>query len=145
MERNKGQIGYVYILTNQGNSVLYIGATANLVKRVYQHKRKYLSGFTERYNLNKLVYYEVFVDVVSARVRERKIKGWKREKKISLIESINPKWEDLDKELKKDPSALRPQDDPSLKEKLPEGSYNLQIYEPRKIRQNQRQLRLSIS
>ena len=114
MKRGRDQAGYVYILTNQGNSVLYVGTTTNLVKRVYHHKRKYLLGFTQRYNLNKLVYYEVFVDKASATARERKIKGWKREKKLSLIESMNPKWEDLYNELKEDPSALRPQDDPSL-------------------------------
>ncbi|MDD5195647.1 MAG: GIY-YIG nuclease family protein [Candidatus Omnitrophica bacterium] len=102
MNRDKYRTGYVYILANQGSSVLYVGATTDLLKRVYHHKRKYLHGFTGRYNLNKLLYYEAFVDMDSARIRERKIKGWKREKKISLIESMNPKWEDLYNELKKD-------------------------------------------
>ena len=121
MNRGTDQTGYVYILTNRGNSVLYTGVTTNLIRRSYYHKRKYLHGFTKRYNLNKLVYYEVFVDIVSARVRGREIKGWKREKKIGLIESMNPKWKDLYDGLRGDPSALRPQDDPSLHEKTPRG------------------------
>jgi hypothetical protein len=88
-----------------------------------------LCGFTKRYNLDKLVYYEVFSDIAAARVREREIKGWKLEKKIRLIESINPKREDLCMGLKGDPSALqlalskakRPQDDPLILEKTPLG------------------------
>lgn len=91
MDISTDQTGYVYILTNKGNSVLYTGATTNLLKRSYHHKGKYLRGFTKRYNLDKLVYYEVLADIMSARIRERKIKGWKREKKIGLIESMNPK------------------------------------------------------
>jgi putative endonuclease len=110
MKRDKNQTGYIYILTNQGNSVLYIGVTTNLLKRVYQHKRKYLRGFTERYNLNKLVHYEIFIDIANARDRERKIKGWKREKKIDLINTMNPNYKDLYDDLEKDPSALQPQD-----------------------------------
>ena len=121
MNRGADQTGYVYILTNRGNSVLYTGVTTNLLKRSYHHKRKYLHGFTKRYNLNRLVYYEVFVDIMSARFREREIKGWKREKKVGLIVSMNPKWEDLYNGLRGDPSALRPQDDPLLHEKTPGG------------------------
>jgi putative endonuclease len=117
MNKDADQTGYVYILTNRGNSVLYVGVTTDLIKRSYHHKRKYLNGFTKRYNLNKLVYYELFVDIVSARTRERQIKGWKRKKKTSLIEAMNPKWEDLYDRLRGDPSALRPQDGPSLHEK----------------------------
>ncbi|MEI8349033.1 MAG: GIY-YIG nuclease family protein [Candidatus Omnitrophota bacterium] len=119
MSKDKHQAGYVYILTNRGNSVLYTGATTNLLKRVFQHRQRYLSGFTKRYNLSKLAYYEVFIDMVSARVRERKIKGWKRGRKISLIESMNPMWEDLYNGLVRDPSSLRTQDDPLLIEKTP--------------------------
>ncbi|MFH1868391.1 MAG: GIY-YIG nuclease family protein [Candidatus Omnitrophota bacterium] len=113
--------GYVYIFTNRANSVLYTGVTSNLLKRSCCHKRKYLRGFTKRYNLSKLVYYELFTDMVSARIKEREIKGWKREKKIGLIESMNPKWKDLYTRLREDPSALRPQDDPYLNRKTPRG------------------------
>jgi putative endonuclease len=105
MNKGADQSGYVYILTNKSNSVLYTGATTDLLKRTYHHKGKYLPGFTERYNLNKLVYYEGFGNIMSARVKERKIKGWKREKKIKMIESMNPKWEDLYRGLKGDPSS----------------------------------------
>ncbi len=110
MNKDMDQTGYVYILTNKGNSVLYVGVTTNLLKRSYHHKLKYLHGFTKRYNLNKLVYYEVFIDIATARVREDKIKGWKREKKICLIESMNPEWKDLYNGSRGDPSASRPQD-----------------------------------
>ncbi|GEM_PF-261157 len=129
------QTGYVYILTNRSNSVLYVGVTTNLLKRTYHHKQKYLRGFTKRYNLNKLVYYEALADMRNARDRERKIKGWKRQKKVALIESINPKWKDHYNDLREDPSPhhfLREigsvaksgegQDDPSSRKKHPEGS-----------------------
>ena len=129
MTRNTDQAGYAYILANRVNFVLYTGVTTNLLKRSCHHKKRYLRGFTKRYNLGKLVYYEVFSDIAAARVREREIKGWKREKKIKLIQSINPKWEDLYMGLKGDPSALQPalskakgpQDDPLILEKTPRG------------------------
>ena len=87
--------GYVYILTNTKNTVLYTGVTSNLVKRVYEHKNKMVQGFTKKYNLHKLVYYEVFDDMVDAIVREKQIKGWLRSKKLLLIEKVNPNWADL--------------------------------------------------
>lgn len=87
--------GYVYILTNTNNTVLYTGVTSGLVKRVYEHKNKQVNGFTDRYNLHKLIYYEIFEDIISAIIREKQIKGWLRRKKISLIEKINPDWKDL--------------------------------------------------
>jgi len=87
--------GYVYILTNTKNTVLYTGVTSNLVKRVYEHKNKEVSGFTEKYNLHRLIYYEIFEDMISAIIREKQIKGWLRSKKISLIEKNNPDWDDL--------------------------------------------------
>ncbi len=87
--------GYVYILTNTNNTVLYTGVTSNLVKRVYEHKNKMVQGFTEKYNLHKLVYYEVFEDMMNAIIREKQIKGWLRSKKISLIEKANANWTDL--------------------------------------------------
>ena len=91
----RNRLGYVYVLTNKNNRVLYVGSSSNLVRRIKFHKKVYLRGFTKNYNLNKLVYYEVFADIVSARRRERQMKGWRREKKIRLIESMNPKWMDL--------------------------------------------------
>lgn len=86
--------GYVYIIINIANRVLYTGVTSDLVKRVYEHRNKMVDGFTKKYNVYKLVYYEIFEDMFNAITREKQIKGWKRDKKIMLIETINPKWED---------------------------------------------------
>jgi putative endonuclease len=86
---------YVYIMTNPTRTVLYTGVTNDLKKRVYQHKEKLVPGFTGRYNLNKLVFYEATPDVTSAIVREKQIKGGSRAKKITLVESLNPAWDDL--------------------------------------------------
>ncbi len=86
---------YVYIMTNKNDTVLYTGVTNNLERRVYEHKNKLFEGFTEKYNVTKLVYYENTQNVSSAIGREKQIKGWVRKKKISLIESQNPDWEDL--------------------------------------------------
>ena len=85
---------YVYIMTNKSKT-LYTGITDNLQRRVYEHKKKLLEGFTKRYNITKLVYYEVTTDVRAAIDREKQIKGWLRRKKIALIEAINPQWADL--------------------------------------------------
>jgi putative endonuclease len=90
---------YVYILTNKNNSVLYTGITSNLPQRIHQHKEKMVEGFTKRYNLNKLVYYEVFGDPYSAISREKQIKAGSRRKKITLIEGMNNNWRDLSEEL----------------------------------------------
>lgn len=87
--------GYVYILTNTNNIALYTGVTSNLAKRAYEHRNKIIEGFTKKYNLHKLVYYEVFEDIMNAIIREKQIKGWLRRKKISLIEKVNPNWVDL--------------------------------------------------
>jgi putative endonuclease len=86
---------YVYILTNKSNKVLYVGITNNLVRRVYEHKNKLVEGFTEKYNVNKLVYYDATADVKAAIAREKQIKGWLRQKKIDLITGFNPLWRDL--------------------------------------------------
>ena len=86
---------YVYILTNKNNKVLYTGVTSNLLKRVDEHRRKVIKGFTSKYNVNKLVYYEETQDIKGAILREKQIKGYVRSKKIKLIESRNPNWEDL--------------------------------------------------
>jgi putative endonuclease len=90
---------FVYILTNKYNKVLYVGVTNNIIRRVYEHKNKLISGFTSKYNVNKLVYYESFQSVFDAIKREKEIKGWKREKKVALINSFNPEWKDLYEEL----------------------------------------------
>jgi putative endonuclease len=85
----------VYILTNQNNTVLYTGVTNNLPRRTYEHKTKLVDGFTKRYNINKLVYYEVFDRIENAILREKQIKGGSRAKKVALIKSMNPQWSDL--------------------------------------------------
>ncbi|HHU90144.1 MAG TPA: GIY-YIG nuclease family protein [Clostridiaceae bacterium] len=90
---------YVYILTNWSNKVLYIGITNNLVRRCYEHKHKIIRGFTEKYNVNKLVYFDTTNDVSEAIKREKQLKGWTRSKKINLVESINPMWNDLSERL----------------------------------------------
>jgi putative endonuclease len=87
---------HVYIMTNRPRShVLYTGITGNLSHRVFQHKGKLVPGFTSRYNLTRLVYYECFVYLDAAIAREKEIKGWRRSKKIHLIETMNPHWHDL--------------------------------------------------
>ncbi|NAZ30413.1 MAG: GIY-YIG nuclease family protein [Caldimicrobium sp.] len=90
---------YIYILTNQYNTVFYVGVTNNLIRRVYEHKNKLVKGFTSKYNINKLVYYEVFSDVRDAIYREKQIKSWNRKKKIEMIEKFNPEWKDLYEEI----------------------------------------------
>jgi putative endonuclease len=85
---------YVYILTNRSKT-LYTGVTNDLIRRVYEHKQKLIPGFTEKYNIDRLAYYEETVDVTAAIAREKQIKGWLRVKKIALIESMNPEWHDL--------------------------------------------------
>jgi len=86
---------YVYIMTNKRNSVLYTGVTSNLKKRIYEHKNKITKGFTKKYNVTKLVYYEVFQDIYHAIEREKQIKGGSRQKKIELINNMNSEWKDL--------------------------------------------------
>jgi len=85
---------YVYIMTNRSKT-LYTGVTNNLIRRVYEHKNKMIDGFTKKYNLTNLVYFEETGDILSAITREKQIKGWLRKKKIVLIESVNPGWENL--------------------------------------------------
>ena len=87
--------GYVYIMTNKVNSVLYTGVTSNLVKRVYEHKNKLVEGFTNKYNVNKLVYYEISSSILVAIEREKQIKGKSRAYKNELINQFNPEWNDL--------------------------------------------------
>ena len=87
--------GFVYILFNQYNGTLYVGVTSDLIKRIYEHKNKLVEGFSKRYDIDKLGYYEVFDDIQSAILREKQIKAGSRQKKIDLIEKINPQWQDL--------------------------------------------------
>ena len=89
----------IYIMTNKRNAVLYTGITNDLKRRVYEHKEKLINGFTKKYHLAKLVYYEIFNDPENAILREKQIKAGSREKKINLINSINKEWQDLYKKL----------------------------------------------
>lgn len=86
---------YIYAMTNIRNNVLYIGVTNDLKRRVFEHKNELVEGFTKRYNIHKLVYYEIYADAYTAISREKQLKRWKREKKNALINSKNPSWEDL--------------------------------------------------
>ena len=86
---------HVYILANRRYGVLYVGVTNDLERRVYEHKQKLVPGFTTKYNINRLVYFETTKDVDVAISREKQIKGWLRSRKIALIESVNPTWDDL--------------------------------------------------
>ena len=86
---------YTYIMTNKGYTVLYTGVTNDLQRRVYEHKEKVIQGFTKKYNITKLVYYEIFDDIENAIFREKQIKGGSRSKKIEMIERMNPAWKDL--------------------------------------------------
>ena|SRR5437868_1099842 len=94
---------YVYILSNTSKK-LYVGVTNELERRIYEHKNKLIKGFTEKYNLTKLVYFESTSDVMSAISREKQLKGWLRNKKIALIDKENSEWEDLSLTWRIDPS-----------------------------------------
>lgn len=89
---------FVYIMSNKSRT-LYTGVTNDLIRRVFEHKNKLTDGFTKKYNLNQLVWYEVADEPESAITREKQIKGWLRQRKISLIEEMNPEWDDLSKEI----------------------------------------------
>ena len=88
---------YVYIITNKSKT-LYVGMTNNLNRRLFEHKNKIIEGFTKKYNIDKLVYFETFTNAYEAIRREKQIKGWLRIKKINLIEEMNPGWNDLSDE-----------------------------------------------
>ena len=89
---------YVYILTNWKGNVMYIGVTNDLTRRLYEHKHELVEGFTKRYHVHKLVYYEETNDVRAAIEREKQLKNWARAKKNALVETINPTWKDLSEE-----------------------------------------------
>ena len=86
---------YVYILASQRNGTLYIGVTNNLIRRVYEHRNHMLDGFTKKYHVHRLVYYECCPDITSAIMREKRLKKWNRRWKLRLIEGANPDWKDL--------------------------------------------------
>ena len=86
---------YVYLLPNWNNKVIYVGITNDLERRIYEHKEKFVKGFTEKYNVNKLVYYEQTPDINAALNREKEIKKWRREKKNRLMVNTHPLWRDL--------------------------------------------------
>jgi putative endonuclease len=90
---------YVYILASKRNGTLYTGVTSDLPKRIYQHKEKMFSGFTDKYNVKFLVYYEVYDDILDAIAREKRLKRWRRSWKLELIEKMNPQWNDLYEQL----------------------------------------------
>ncbi len=89
---------YVYIITNRKEGVLYIGVTNNLERRIFEHKNKLVDGFSKKYNLDKLVYFEVFKNITDAIKREKNLKKWKRQWKINLIINQNSDWKDLSKD-----------------------------------------------
>ncbi len=89
------KFGCVYMISNKINSVLYVGVTNDLKKRVYEHKFKLVDGFTKKYNITKLVFYEMHESILDAIAREKQIKGWIRKKKNMLVESMNSGWKDL--------------------------------------------------
>jgi len=90
---------YVYILASKRNGTLYVGVTSDLMKRVYEHKSNLVDGFTKKYSIHHLVYYEETSDINSAIEREKRLKKWNRKWKIELIEKLNPNWDDLSKKL----------------------------------------------
>ncbi len=100
---------YIYILTNKSKT-LYVGFTNNLIRRLNEHKHKLVKGFTNKYNISKLIYFETFSHANDAIRREKQIKGWLRKKKIMLIESKNPEWKDISDEIL--PPTSRAQNDP---------------------------------
>jgi len=94
-----GKQYYIYIMANEINTVTYTGVTDDLLRRIYEHKNKIIDGFTKRYNITKLVYFETHENIENAIMREKQIKSWSRRDKVKLIKSINKDWHDLYDEL----------------------------------------------
>ena len=94
MDLNKNK-SFTYILCNRHHNVLYVGTTDALKKRIYFHKKRLIEGFTKKYNVDQLVYFEVHGSIDAALLREKQLKGYRREKKIHLIQQMNPSWQDL--------------------------------------------------
>lgn len=90
---------FIYILANWNNKVIYVGVTNDLRRRIFEHKTKFVKGFTAKYNVDKLVYFEETPDIKTAICREKEIKKWRREKKVNLVNSQNPDWADLSESL----------------------------------------------
>lgn len=88
-------MSYVYVLTNSSNGVLYIGVTNNLARRVWEHREELIDGFTKKYHVHKLIYYEQYDDITDAIAREKQLKKWNHSWKVDLINSKNPSWKDL--------------------------------------------------
>ena len=86
---------YIYIMSNKLNGTLYVGVTSDIIKRVYEHKNSLVDGFTKKYNLKTLIYYEIYDDITDAITREKQLKAGSRAKKIELIKKMNPEWNDL--------------------------------------------------
>ncbi|MFA5119409.1 MAG: GIY-YIG nuclease family protein [Candidatus Omnitrophota bacterium] len=95
------RIYYIYILAHKKNGVLYVGVSNDLIRRVYEHKNDFVEGFTKKYKVHRLVYYESVNDIISATTREKMLKKWNRQWKVELIEKANPEWNDLYDELVK--------------------------------------------
>ena len=93
------QPSYVYILASQRNGTLYVGATTDLIKRTWEHKNNFIPGFTAKYNVHMLVYYEMHDFYIEAAHREKRFKNWPRQWKLNLIEKLNPQWRDLYEEI----------------------------------------------
>lgn len=91
----KNKQGYIYILTNFNKTTFYTGVTSDLIKRVYEHKHKITGGYSAKYHVDRLVYYEQFQDIETAIAREKQLKGGSRQKKLDLVSSFNPEWRDL--------------------------------------------------
>ncbi len=100
-ESNKVKDSYVYILASRKNGTLYIGVSDDLVQRTWEHKNNVVKGFTEKYGVHDLVYYEIYQDIEEAILREKRMKEWKRYWKIKLINKFNPEWKDLYEDIKK--------------------------------------------
>ncbi len=100
---------YVSILANRTGGAVYVGVTSNSEGRIYQHKHKLVAGYTMRYNITRLVYYEDTSDISAAIAREKQIKAWRRSKKVALIQSVNPHWVDLSREWSEDKPPRAPQ------------------------------------
>ncbi len=105
---------YVYIMTNESGT-LYTGVTNDLERRVYEHKEKLLEGFTKKYNITRLLYYEAIADIRDGIAREKQIKSWRRSKKLVLIRSLNPGWRDLAEGWYSQAVAIAEGSDPSLR------------------------------
>jgi putative endonuclease len=90
---------FVYIMASRQNGTLYVGVTNNLLRRVYEHREGILDGFSKKYDIKRLVYYEIHQDIKEAIAREKRIKSWKRDWKLRLIEEANPEWKDLYEEM----------------------------------------------